>query len=229
MNSVLDKEIKTVIAKLYDIEMKNVPDDSYLQQEYHLSESFYDKMNRLVLKMNNTEKARKLARFLAMTAAVVLAVFCLTNPVKVARAYELVIQWFENYISFEYREQLEDVSTLEYEVGYVPEGYTLVESIHDQLGGVVIFIREDKVLSVEYGPSDGKIHLDNEGKTYQVLYEDTEIHYLKAQNPDENSSITWLGEEEQVVFTIAGPLEQEELLKIRRGIVEKSTVKPFTK
>ena len=69
-------------------------------------------------------------------------------------------------------------------------------------------------LSLEYGISDGRINIDNEGVELEILEDEgLIIYYFHGVSQKENIA-TWLSEDETIVFTLVGEQSKEEFLKV---------------
>lgn len=126
MKSKFDDEIKNIVIQMHEIEMDSIPCNDTLAETYTLSDTFYKKMNKLLIKTNRKELIHSVIRY-ALTAAVALIIVCgLTNPTIVTEAYKEIVSWFEDHVNFQFKEEIGDVDIPEYELSYVPEGYEMV-------------------------------------------------------------------------------------------------------
>ena len=224
MKSNFDDEIKSIVTKMHEIELDNIPNEEELEENYVLSDVFFRKMEKLIAKTTQKRKAVSIIKYVSTAAAVLILIWGLMNPSVVLDAYEEVIRGFEDHTSFQFKQDVGEVVVPEYEVGYVLEGYELEREVRLSYSGIIVYEKEGNLLSVSYGTADGSINIDNEVKSYQIIKSEkgTEIHYFEADIDQKESSMTWLSEDENIVFNLIGSLPKEELLKIQESVREKN-------
>lgn len=220
MKDNFDNELKAIITKMHEIELDSIPSSDELKEKYVLSDIFYRKMDKLTAKVTQKRNIGFFIKYVSVAAAIVILVWGLANPTVVLDAYEAVIHWFEDHTSFQFRQDVGEVVVPEYEVAYVPEGYELEQEEYDGFTGTKIYRKEEKLLIIDYGPADGNINLDSEGKTYHIIKGNKNdiIHYFEAKDDNKMSTMTWLSEDEDVVFNIIGYLSKDELLQVQENI-----------
>ena len=223
MKSNFDNEMKDIVAKMREIELESIPQNEELKGRYELSDIFYGKMQWLIRKVDRRNKVSSAVKYVAAIAAVLVISFGVMNPRIVTKACEEIIRQLEDHINFKFKGDLDIAGIPEYEAGYVPEGYVLAESDYDELAGLLVYRNSNSFFTIEYGRADGSLNIDNRDKKYQIikLKDGTEIHYLKAKNGEDSSSMTWLSENETIVFSLIAPFSEEELLKIQENIRKK--------
>lgn len=71
-----------------------------------------------------------------------------------------------------------------------------------------------------YGEIGGSLNIDNENKDFTILTgtHGEEIYFLRAQNPDDDSSMTWISKDGTTIFNLMGDLPEDELLKLQENI-----------
>lgn len=223
MKSNFDNEMKDIVAKMHEIELESIPQNEELKGRYELSDIFYGKMQWLIRKVDRKNKLSTAVKYAAATAAVLVLALGIMNPGMVTKASEELIRQMSDHMNFKFKGNLDIAEIPEYEAGYVPEGYVLVESDYDELAGLLVYRNGNSFFTIVYGRADGSLNIDNKDKTYQIikLKDGTEIHYLKSKNGEDSSSMTWLSEDKTIVFSLIAPFTEEELLKIKENIRKK--------
>lgn len=216
-----EEELKEIVTKIHELELQSIPDNDVLKEKYTLSDTFYAKMERLIKKHERNEKRKSRRRFIAAASVVIIILFSVSNPRYIVKACENIMRWFEDHVEIHFREESDTGQIPEYHLNYVPEGYELEQNIYYEISGLQVYWKEDELLTFEYSVSSGDICVDNEEMEYiQLKTENGEtIHYFKALD-DKASSITWLSNDGDVMFTIVGKLAEEELLEMQKNIVE---------
>ena len=71
MNSDLDdRSLRELIILMHDTDMASLPDDNSISGKYVLSDRFYQKMNRLIKKVNYKRIASEVSRYAVACVAV---------------------------------------------------------------------------------------------------------------------------------------------------------------
>ena len=221
MKNNFDNEIKNILSQMHEVELQGIPEKEELQKRYTLSELFQKRMSKLTRKVEREEKIRTAARNVAATAAVIVMLFCVMKPEIVASAYQVIIREFSNHINFKFKNDGNIKNMAEYEAGYLPEGYVLDGDYSDI--GLMIYRNQKDLLYLQYVNATASINVDNEKRVYKLIKgkDGTEIHYFEAKNNTAYSTIMWLSEDENLVFSVVGRLSREELLKIKENIRQK--------
>lgn len=211
--------IKEFLEKMAEYQLSMIPEQNILQERYLLSDSFYRKMENLILIQEKKAKRRDFFKWTGTAAAVFLILFLIANPGYVAEAANRVILWFEDHVLFQFEEDTNINQVSRYQIGYIPEGYTLAEDVYYTNAGMIEYYDEEgKCINLMYGMIDGVMDVDNKEKDLLILEgnEGQKIYYLKGAEQD--SSITWYSEDRTTVFNLSGNLTEEELLKIYYSI-----------
>lgn len=210
-----DERIRDFMGQLLEYQLSELPDDKKLQENYQLSDLFYQKMQHLIWRQEKMEKQKAFRRGITAAAAVLLLVFWIAVPEYAAKAANQVFEWFSDYVSFQFQEKADVNWVPRYQMGYVPKGYKLIKDAYYDAMGVIVYTNENgETLDLTYGLIDGDLHVDRENKELLILKGKgkQDIYYLKGI--ENNSSITWCSEDEITMFSLSGHLSQEELLKI---------------
>lgn len=216
-----DEELKSLIGKLHQAEMSQLPSKEELQGRYRLSETFDQKMNRLIQKQKSKAKRTAYAGYVAAAAAVVVLLFSIFHPQYLVEARKQFMKWFDNHAEFHFKDETSLTEMPKYEMGYVPEGFELVEDNYYEMGmGLVVYQKGEEVLYLDYEVSDANSSINNEGVTFTIITGnrgDT-IFYFCSEDKSRLSTMTWLSEDGNISFTIAGIFDKEEMLKMQESV-----------
>lgn len=215
-----DQAIKDMVSLVHEYELSQIPDDHELQKRYQLSEVFHQKMERMIERQEKKARRKKIRQFAAVAAAAALVLFGVTNPQTISKAGQWLIRWYDDHVSFQFVEDAGHVEVPRYELGYVPEGYRL-ELDDYAVGGVILYVNDkDQYLDFGYGAISSGLEVDNENKDFLTITGSRGeiIYYLRARNPEDESSMIWLSEDGTLKFCLGGYFSQEELLKIQKEI-----------
>lgn len=212
---------KDMVTLVHEYELSLIPDNHTLRERCLLSDAFYQKMDQMIEGQKKKARRKKLRQFAAAAAAVFVVLFGVTHPQTISKAGQWLIQWHHDHISFQFVEDAGNIEVPRYELGYVPEGYRLELDDYSSPGGFTVYVNDEgRYLDFSYGPIDDGLEVDNENKDFLKITGNRGeiIYYLRAKNPEEESSMTWISEDGTLKFNLMGNFSQEELLKIQKGI-----------
>ncbi len=213
--------IKDMVSLVHEYELSRIPDNHELQQRYELSDVFYQKMERMIECQEKKARRKKTRRFVAAAAGIILVLFGVVNPQTISKAGQWLIRWYHDHTSFQFVEDAGHIEVPRYELGYVPEGYRLELDDYSSPGGYMLYYnKEGKYLDFSYGVVDSGLEIDNENKDFLKITGSRGeiIYYLRARDPEEESSMVWLSEDGMLKFSLMGNFPEEEMLKIQRSI-----------
>lgn len=216
-----NQAIRDMVSLVHEYELSLIPDNHELQKRYQLSDEFYQKMERMIEGQEKKARRKKIRQFAAVAAAAVLVLFGVTNPQTISKAGQWLIRWYDDHSSFQFVEDAGHIEVPRYELGYVPEGYKL--ELDDYFAGgedILYYNDEGKCLNFSSGLISYGLEVDNKNKDFLKITGSRGeiIYYLRARNPEDESSMTWISEDGTLKFCLVGSFSQEELLKIQREI-----------
>ena len=223
MKSSFDNEIKNIVTKMHEAEQNSIPQNEELKERYKLSDIFYEKMERMIRKSERRQKIRSAVKYTVATAAMIVFLCLVTQPHIITRASEEIIIRFEHYISIRFRSDVNIKELPIFDVGYVPEGYVLQNSDYNMNKGMVTYRKGEKTFSFSYYPADSAFGIDNEEKTHSImtLKDGTRIYYFKSETDRKSSSMMWLSQDKNIVFSLDGYFTEDEFMKIIKSVHER--------
>lgn len=226
MNSDLDdRSLRELIILMHDMDMTSLPDDDSISGKYVLSDRFYQKMNRLIKKVNYKRIASEVSRYAVACVAVISIVLVITRPKEVAEAARKFITWMEGMVSFQFEEETKLNDFPEYELTYVPERYKMEHNLYlkEDYMGDILYYSEDGVLDFGYMRSDAGVAVNNENVDEEIISfnDEMKIYYYKSNDAQYSSSMIWESKDKKITYSLTGDLTKAEFLKIIDGIKEK--------
>ena len=127
---------------------------------------------------------------------------------------------FEHYISIRFRSNIDIKELPIFEVGYVPEGYVLQNSDYNMDKGMITYLKGEKAFSFSYYLADSGFGIDNEERTHSImtLKDGTRIYYFKSETDRKSSSMMWLSQDKNIVFSLDGFFSEDEFIKIIKSV-----------
>lgn len=183
--------------------------------DVELSDVFQKRMERLIRRHHQGVLAREIRRYAVSAAAVVGVIIILLRPGYVANAFDMIMEWFKDHVRIELEDGSADVCP-RYSLGYIPEGYLIVEDVYHENSGMIVCANEDATLYFSYAISTGELNIDHEDATLEVnqLSDGTSVYCFIGQVGNKKNSATWFSEDKKVRFSIVGNVTIEEILKI---------------
>lgn len=223
-----DALISLVVTEAEERELAAMPSLKEMNAQFHPSEQFQQKMERLLKKAQRKEEWKHIWKptkkvLVAFTSVVTVLAFALL-PVKAVQdaVVDTLIQWRDGFMSIIYSVEGENPPLnlpAQIELNYIPDGYTLISEENSEYDRYIAeFVAgEDEWCTVRVVAIDSsqEIGVDNEFTTYYNL----EFNGHNAiWGIREDSSNTLLWEEDGLAFTIYGNADIAEILKLAEGI-----------
>lgn len=221
-----DALIAMIVTEAEERELSELPDIEVMNEEFHPSERFQQKMAalfRTVERRRSYKKAKSTAKklFLAMTVSVSV-LFCCLLPAKAVReaVVTTLIEWHDKFVSVIFSSEgttaqgfLPAIS-----LGYIPEGFAEEVSTNDDERYYAYFSGPDdasyfvNVVPIEKSQT---VYSDNEHTTYYSLKFDSQ-QALWGAHEDGTNMLIWNSKE--LSFVVSGRLDLSEIIKIAENI-----------
>lgn len=223
-----DALISLVVTEAEERELAAMPSLKEMNAQFHPSEQFQAKMERLLKKARRKEEWHQVWKptkkiLVAFTSVVTVLAFAFL-PVKAVQdaVVDTLIQWRDGFMSIIYSVESENPPLnlpAQIELNYIPNGYTIISEENSEYDHYMARLVADnegwctvRVVTID---STQEIGVDNEFTTYYNL----EFNGHNAiWGIREDSSNTLLWEEGGLVFTIYGNTDIAEILKLAEGI-----------
>lgn len=221
-----DALIAMIVTEAEERELSELPDIEVMNEEFHPSERFQQKMAalfRTVERRRSYKKAKATVKklFLAMTVSVSV-LFCCLLPAKAVReaVVTTLIEWHDKFVSVIFSSEgttaqgfLPTIS-----LGYIPEGFAEEVSSNGNEQYYSYFSGPDNrsffvnVIPIE---KSQEVYLDNEHTTYYSLQFDSQ-QALWGTSEDEANTLVW--NSKGLSFVVSGRLDLSEIIKIAENI-----------
>lgn len=229
-NAVFDGVVTTALSELMDEELNAAPEQTVLNSAYPIPKQSVQKAKRKM--KENHYHAPLVLVYTRRAAVVVLALISVTfaalstsEPVQAAIA-ETVVTWYEETMRIDFSKldhQYVDKpkSVEELKIGYIPDGFTLSETIEwDGFREYIYYNdnKEEEYLFIDIQNSqEGEVIQDTEQHEYEEIQIHGMVGYMLYNEAERQGSITY-GNAVYAVL-ISGYVDKTELLKIAENIV----------
>lgn len=219
---MIEKRWDDLIQKmLQDAEEQEISELS--AEPLTLSKKFDRRMRRSIRDGKMFDRRQQMLRILSK-AAIILVVIVATlsityvfSPTARAMMQNIIRLIYPDHNSYRFGTQEVEVHKDDYTLGYIPEGFELVEEIKWNNGYDIGYKNKENILSFSYRKGkDRKISIDNEHMTHTniningmegVIAHDTETLFTVAVLVDEN-----------VILKLTADLEYNEAIKVLENI-----------
>ena len=221
-DELLDAVIKSAFTEVFQKEMEeleaessNYDDKRPSEEHLRIERQAYKKTQRKPAAFWNVSR-RIVASILVVLGLGGIVLFCV--PEVKASIVDTVIEFFENYVGFDFSSSKTEIQLSEHTLYYLPKGYELTDSIETPGYNEYVFTNEDNIIILTDMLNDiTEIVVDDENCTIQSI----NIHKYTAyalipNNPEEDSMIIW-GNEKQS-FILEGSVSLDELIRIAKSI-----------
>lgn len=205
--------------------------DSLSFTEHAFSPAFERRMKRLIRRQELSMGYVYFRRAVCAILAIVLCVGAFLMLHTEARA--AVVKWLkERFDSLTYyyssgegkltTDPTDAIST-SYDLGWLPEGYSFYTRVDQETGGSVYYQNESGyyiVLTYLYDYEDGMIAVLHETSTLKkATVNGCDADLYLEKDPNEASSLVWIGKDNRELFTVIGVCEEDVLIKIAENVI----------
>ncbi len=190
--------------------LKTIPD---VLPEPQYSRKHIRAMNRIINKMRNDRYHRLTTGTIKalVVAAVILSLALSAFAIPSVRDY--VITQFKTHSVFRTVSTEDSQLVTDLTVGYIPEGFELVEKQKDSLRVSCYYEKSDDWLIVEKISKKLETGINTELKNITALGEKEHIVYT---NSNTNGGMVWC--DNSYIYSVKGTLPKEELMKIIKNV-----------
>ena len=227
LNILSDDMLTKALSCARDLQLDLV--EKSIEREHMFSDGFEKKMHKLV------EAEKKVSypftnSFWKRAAIIILAILTFgmvtVMSVEALRTglFEMIEEIYEKYSQISYHqlsdEPIEDEVFIEYQLGYIPIGYELVESYIDEITQIktAVYSNGEKIIrfrQTDIRNSSFMINTENAEREV-ILIEGIEMNYLSNQGVQ---TIFW--GKEKYAFIISGEIDKELIIKLAQEITAK--------
>lgn len=222
-----DALITMIVTEAQNRELAQMPSLEEMNEAFHPSEKFLDKMDSLVRETKSKAKHKQhilsIKRFF-ITFATVLSIFsCTMLPVKAVREVVVttLLEWHDKFVSVMFIDDAGTSATDTFQVTttYIPSGLTQIESSpNDSNTYYALYEDEQKhTFSIRILPIENVqvTSLDSEFSSYYSLnFDDTQA--IWGIMDDGLNALLW--EQNGLSFKISGYFDLSEIVKVAKGI-----------
>lgn len=217
-DELLDAVIKSAFTEVFQKEMEeleaesaNYDDKRPSEEHLRIERQAYKKTQRKPVAFWNVSR-RIVASILVVLGLGGIVLFCV--PEIKASVVDTVIEFFENYVGFDFSTNKTEIQLGEHTLYYLPKGYELTDSMESRAFSQYVFTCESEHITLKCMKSDiSRIETDDEHYTIQSIDIPNYTAYaLLPNDPDRTTMIVW-GNESQA-FIIDGNLSLKELMRV---------------
>lgn len=194
---------------------------------FYFSDRFEQRMRSVIRRGNHPGIYKTLQR----VACVLLVLLMLFSSVMIfsTDARAAIIGWikekYDTFYHYFFPKEDGDVEKIEYTLGWVPDGYTFVNSYSSAaMETTVYFHSSGKMIqfSYLYGSKDITDYVAFEDYDYyEVAIKDTIAEIFISTSSDKANGILWEDETANVFFSISAPLQETELVHLAESVIKK--------
>ena len=181
-------------------------------------------MGRLIQKTKRRARVRRSLRSIAVAALVVVIGLSAWLAVDTG-ARAAVVEWirtvYEDSIVYGFFHPEATDEATSYRLGWVPDGYTLVEEMDGEMMRTIIYQSGDEVLYLSYrtiGSNSQAEFFQGNGETELVSIHDNAGEYIEADDVGAMNDLVWLDKESGILFSLSGSLDKETMLKMAGSV-----------
>lgn len=225
-----DNELRLSAISARNAILASLPEPESCNPEF--SNTFLEKMNMLLrLDKKRTVHKRRIRRLVAAILALMIATAALItfHPTIRATVQKWLRTTFGSTILYHYIEEQPADALPNYSIGWLPEGYTLVDSYEDPACRYLVYQNKDEqYLYIDFNAMfDGTLNEmewdpDLEYNYMHITVNDCPADLYIVPDQSVSSDLLWFDEDAGVAFQVSGFLSKDELIRIAENIKEPS-------
>ena len=225
-----DNELRLAAINARNAILASLPEPESCKPEFSIT--FLEKMNMLLrLDKKRTVHKRRIRRLVAAILALMIAAAALItfHPTIRATVQKWLRTTFGSTILYHYIEEQPADALPNYSIGWLPEGYTLVDSYEDPACRYLVYQNKDEqYLYIDFNAMfDGTLNEMEWDPDLKYNYMQITVNGCPADLyivPDQSvsSDLLWFDEDAGVAFQVSGFLSKDELIRIAENIKEPS-------
>lgn len=220
-----NEKMRESILEAMRLEDERVEEEMKKHEKHVFSEQFEQKMEEIFAARRKKIRRRKIYRYAASIAAVMILVFGTVTATFTTGASMPSIDisgWFEKY--FVFGKGTSDkgdggIAFSEERITYIPEGFVKTEEenkntyydyVYENQEGKYIHVRVSKTLALSQQDSEDVVRKEQKGENgyeYTIIEQAEEITYIWESH-------------ENLYYYVTGNIEEEELMRIMNSIQE---------
>ena len=222
-----DREFETVISRACEEYAGAVPCPEEVP-EHEFSPEFEARMAEAAKKVSRKTGVVQFARrAAAVFAAVVLSLGCWLAVDGETRAD--FVSWlregYESSVLYSFRNEIADSGLPDVELGWIPEGYELVEESRDDTQLIFVYRNAESDKEMIFSIS----RPENNGY-FGLIFEESEAEHIQTNvngmyadlylscSESVNSSIVWIDEQNVIIYSIFAYLNEDDILHIAENV-----------
>lgn len=219
---------ETFLAALEEIDNAILATLPELEEcSFQFSERFERKMRSIIRRGNHPIMYKALQQ----VACMLLVLLMLFSSVMIfsTDARAVVIGWikeqYDTFYHYFFPAESKTSEKEEYTLGWVPDGYFLLDSYADETGANIVYIDNSNQFlqfSYSYGGRINSIFADGETYEHQQFKLDNNIADLYLSTVEGISSgVVWIDSRDETLFCISAILDKDELIMIAENVIKK--------
>ena len=222
-----EAELTAAAGAVRESMLKALPEPEECKHEF--SARFEKKMQKLLQKEQRRQTFAAVRRW---AAAIILLLLVSGGTILTvdaeARAsfFDWVREVYENSIVYRFFNEPQEEALPTYELGWVPEGYELVDLYQDDtLYSAVYQIGDDKncafILDYSYAQNGSLLQVwgeETEYKVKEVRVNGMMAEFYLALDEAEPNTLVWIDDKAQIIFSINGYLNESDMLHIAENM-----------
>ena len=219
-----DEMLRAALEEVDNAILAALPEPSACDHQF--SPRFENRMR----KVRRRAKHPTAYRVLRQVACILLAILILFSSVMVfsPEARAAVVNWlkeqFETFYHYFYAGESNSDRTerSEYELGWVPDGYVLLDSFSVENSTTIIYVGDTGLLiqfTYTYGSDSNPVFMDGDNYSHYLVNNRYDVYM--DQSGGNNNGITWTDQNDSVLYCICAPLGEKELVQLAESVIKK--------
>lgn len=221
---ITDKMMTDAAEELYQALLSSLPEESECVHQF--SQGFERKMNRLIRRMEHPVRHRVLQRAASIALVLFLGFMALlaVSPTVRAAVFGWVRERYENLTTYYFDGEVQQNQELmEYELGYVPEGFRETYRNSSMNETIVYYVNDSsgKMMCLTYSFVEGYYSFNAEiedCRCESVVVNGANAEFYDKGDAQRSNAIVWVDNATNTLFSITAFMDKEDLIHIAENV-----------
>jgi len=223
-NSLIDAAAEEALLQ----EMNELPSCEELDKIYSPTPEMDGKMRKLIKRVENTQKAKKILIQASKTAMVFFTFMAVITTILIAvepsrnYIFNTFIQWNNNHtaIQFQPSEKSNDFDI--YTLNYIPDGFKLIttSSNENMRSSIYSNDKNEKIFFQQFLADSTNLSVDNENNKPSIMtIHNSEAFFFESESENDNNILIW--KENNIAFKIISNIGKNEMVLVAENVLKK--------
>lgn len=221
-----DEKLKNSLMEAMELDVARLKEQTANTPPHTFSPEFERNMEKLIKQVERKSKMRAAFRYVAAVLVVTLLtggiIFIGSDSLRASEMSISIREWFANFFTVEdgdHRRKEDGVLFDVSQIGYMPEGFELVEEYSSFILAQYKFAKSsDKYIIIRISKDRAVLNVDNVGIEQEIRLNDAGYEYTRTHKDNSSEEVLMWRDDNEIYYFLAGTVDVSELVNIMNNI-----------